>query len=231
MTHQLRVAVLAMSALMIGSNVSAGPVVVTLDTSSLSGTQTVGFSLTNFDPSANTVLLSDFAFGGGNAVPATTDCTLLGTFSGLGCSGDLATGVTLEDLDPTAAFFLQQFQPGVALSFTLDATMNASGLVPDQLSMIVCNASFTTCYSDDAGGALLVLDQIGGSVSPASFVLFGASADGLPAPVVTFAPTAPEPAIMVLLAGASALHLRRRRSRRTRPRTTCDVPRARAITS
>src|SRR5262245_60834889 len=34
-----------------------------------------------------------------------------GTFSGLGCSSDLASGVTLEDLDPTA-FFTQEFNSG-----------------------------------------------------------------------------------------------------------------------
>lgn len=209
MKLRLRLAVLATSALMIGSNVSAGPVIVTLDTSSLSGTQTVVFGLTNFDASSNSIVLSDFAFGGGNAGPATVDCTFGGTFSGLGCSGDLTTSVTLEDLDPTATFFLQQFDAGSSLSFTLDATMNSSSLVPDQFSMFVCNASFTTCYSDDAGGALLLLDQTGGSLSPARFVRFGASLEGLPAPVVTSAPAAPEPGTMLLFAAAFAVSRRR----------------------
>ena len=208
MKQRLRLAVLAISALMVGSNVSAGPLLVTLDTSSLSGTQTVVFGLTNFDTSSNTVFLSDFAFGGGSAVPATVDCTFGGTFSGLGCSGDLTTNVTLEDLDPTATFFLQQFDPGLSLSFKLEATSNFSGPVPDQFAMFVCDTGLSTCYSDDASGALLLLDLTGGTVSPASFVLFGASGAGLPAPVVT-AVVAPEPGTLLLFAAAAVAASRR----------------------
>ena len=208
MIQRLRLAVLAISALLVGSNVSAAPLMVTLDTSSLSGTQTVVFGLTNFDASSNTVVLSGFAFGGGSAVPATVDCTFGGTFSGLGCSGDLATGVTLEDLDPTATFFLQQFDPGSSLSFKLEATSNFSGPVPDQFAMYVCDAALSTCYSDDASGALLLLDLTGATISPASFTLFGASGEGLPAPVVT---VAPEPGTLLLFATAAAVAARRRR--------------------
>jgi len=209
MKHQLRLAALVVSALMVGSNVSAGPLLVTLDTSSLSGTQTVVFGLTNFDANSNTVVLSDFAFGGGSAVPSTVDCTFGGTFSGLGCSGDLSTNVTLLDVDPTATFFLQQFDPGSALSFTLDATSNFTGPVPDQFSMFVCDAILSTCYSDDGSGALLLLDLNAGPISPASFVLFGASGPGLPAPVVTA--IAPEPATVSLLLAAAAVAACRRR--------------------
>ena len=208
MKQRLRLAVLAMSALMVASSVSAGPLLVTLDTSSLSGTQALVFGLTNFDASSNTIFLSDFAFGGGGAVPATADCTFGGTFSGLGCTGDLTVGVTLEDLDPTATFFLQQFDPGSSLSFKLEATSNFAGPVPDQFAMFVCDAGLSTCYSDDASGALLLLDLTGGSVSPASFVLFGASGAGLPAPVVT-AVSAPEPGTLLLFAAAALAAIRR----------------------
>ena len=209
MKQQLRLAVLVISTLMVGSNVSAGPLLVTLDTSSLSGTQALVFGLTNFDASSNTVFLSNFAFGGGSAVPATVDCMFGGTFSGLGCSGDLTAGVTLDDLDPTATFFLQQFDPGASLSFTLETTSNFSGPVPDQFAMFVCDTSLSICYSDDASGALLLLDLTGGTVSPASFVLFGSSGAGLPAPVVT-AVVAPEPGTLLLFAAAAAVAVRRR---------------------
>jgi len=210
MKHQLRLAALVVSALMVGSNVSAGPLLVTLDTSSLSGTQAVVFGFTNFDANSNTVVLSDFAFGGGSAVPSTVDCTFGGTFSGLGCSGDLSTNVTLLDVDPTATFFLQQFDPGSALSFTLDATSNFTGPVPDQFSMFVCDAILSTCYSDDGSGALLLLDLSGGTISPTSFAVFGAAGQGLPAPVVTSV-VAPEPGALLLFAAAAVTAVRRRR--------------------
>ena len=134
MKQRLRLAVLAFPVLMFSTDVHAGPLTITLDTSPLSGTQTLVFGLTNFDASSNTVLLSDFAFDGGSAVAASADCTLGGSFSGVGCSGDLTTGVTLEDLDPTAAFFVQQFEAGTSLSFVLDATNNFTGPVPDQFA-------------------------------------------------------------------------------------------------
>lgn len=213
---KLRLTVLAISALAFSSVVSAGPLTVTLDTTSLTGTQTLVFGLTNFDAGSNTILLSDFTLGGGSAVSGSTDCTFGGTFSGLGCSGDLSTGVTLTDLDPTAAFFLQQFEPGVALSFQLDATSNFTGPVPDQFAMFVCNAGLITCYSDDASGALLLLDLAGGALSPASVVVFGASQQGLPAPVVTITSTVPEPGTLWLFAAAAAALVSRRRNRAIR---------------
>ncbi len=118
-------AILAAVLLCVAALASAGPFLITVDTSPLSGTQTLAFALTNSDPASNTVLLSDFDFGGGSAVAATQDCTLGGTFSGLGCSGDLATSVGLEGLD-VVGFFTQQFNPGASLSFVLSATNNLS---------------------------------------------------------------------------------------------------------
>ena len=210
MKQRLRLAVLAIPVLMFGSSADAGPLTVTLDTSSLSGTQTVLFGLTNFDSSSNTIVLSDFAFGGGSAVAGSADCTLDGAFSGLGCSGDLTSAVTLEDVDPVAAFFLQQFDPGATLSFELDATNNFTGPVPDQFAFFVCTADFSACYSDDNSAALLLLDLVGGTLSPGSFVLFGASQDGLPPPVVTAA-AVPEPGTMLLFAAVAAVAAGRRR--------------------
>ena len=84
MKQRLRLAVLAFPVLMFSANVQAGPITITLDTSPLSGTQTLVFGLTNFDGSSNTVLLSDFAFDGGSAVAGSADCTLGGRFSGSG---------------------------------------------------------------------------------------------------------------------------------------------------
>jgi hypothetical protein len=176
---------------------------VTLNTSRLSGLQTFGFALTNFDSASNGVSLSVFDFGGGSAAAGSQDCTLGGTFTGMGCSGNMDSGISLLDLDPTAAFFTQQFAVGAYLSFVLDASNNFAGGVPDQLAMYLCDGGFTTCYSDDATGAMLLLDLSGGALSPSSFVTFGASLHELDAPVVAelTAPPAPvpEPSTLLLL--------------------------------
>lgn len=210
MKRMLRPMILTMSVLTFSATAHAAPFTITLDTSSLSGTQTVMFGLTDFDTSSNMVVLSDFVFGGGSAVTGSADCTFGGTFSGLGCSGDLTSGVVLQDLDPPATFFTQQFEPGAAFSFVLNTTNNFTGPTPDQFALYVCDASGSTCYSDDAASAaLLLLDLAGSTLSPASFVTFGASGEGLPAPVITAA--VPEPGMLLLFAiGAASAALRRR---------------------
>jgi hypothetical protein len=201
----MRLAPLAMSFLCLAATASADSFLVTLDTSSLSGTQTLVFGLTNSDGDSNTVSLSAFNFDGGSAVSGSDDCTLAGTFSGLGCNGNLASGVTLEDLDPVAAFFTQQFDPGASLSFMLTTTNSFAGGTPDQFAMFLCDDTLSTCYSDDATGALLLVDLNGGSLSPSSFLLFGASLQELDLPVVTEVPDSsqvPEPGTLLLLGSA-----------------------------
>jgi hypothetical protein len=199
---------LAAQILLVAATAHASPFLVTLDTSPLSGTATLVLGLTNFDAASNTVSLSAFDFGGGSLVAGSEDCTLGGAFSGLGCSGNLATGVVLEDLDPAGAFFTQQFTPGSSLSFVLTTTNNHAGGVPDQFAMSLCDGSLSTCYSDDATGAMLLLDLMGGSLSPSSLVRFGA--ENLDAPVVTVTTAVPEPGTLLLLAvGLAGLVARR----------------------
>jgi hypothetical protein len=193
--------------LLVAATARAGSFRVTLDTSPLSGPQTLAFALTNFNGSSNTVSLMDFSFDGGSPIAGSEDCTFGGTFSGLGCSGDLTSGVTLADLDPTAAFFTQQFNPGWSLSFVLTATNSFGGGVPDQFAMALCDGSLSTCYSDDASGAMLLLDLTGGSLAVSSFVTFGASLQNLDAPVVTLladSTQVPEPVTLLLLGGGLA---------------------------
>jgi hypothetical protein len=210
-------ATLTVALLLVAASARADSFRVTLDTLPLSGAQTLAFGFTNFNGASNSVALEDFSFDGGSAIAGSEDCTFGGTFSGLGCSGDLASGVTLDDLDPTAAFFTQQFNPGSSLSFVLTATNNFGGGVPDQFAMALCDGGLTTCYSDDASGALLLLDFSGGSLSVSSFVTFGASLQNLDAPVVTpvvDTTAVPEPATLLLLGGGMMGALVRRTARR-----------------
>jgi len=206
--------------LLVSASASATSFQLTLDTSPLTGTQTFGFGLTNFDSAVNDVSLSSFDFGGGTAVAGSDDCTLGGLFSGAGCSGDLNAGVTLQDLD-SVAFFTQQFDAGSSLSFVLNTSNSFSGGgIPDQLAMYVCDGPFATCYSDDASGAMLLLDLSGGALATSRFVTFGAAAQGLNAPVVTEItqtpdPTpVPEPGTVLLLGGGLLGLIRRARSKR-----------------
>ena len=207
----LRVFVVSIAVLGGAVSAYADTLLITLDTSPLSGIQTLAFGFTNFDAGANQVSLSAFDFGGGSAVVGSEDCSFGGLFSGLGCNGDLTTGVTLEDVD-VAAFFTQQFEAGATLTFLLTSTNNYTGPVPDQFAMYLCDATIAACYSDDASGAMLLLDLVGGPLSPTSFVRFGASSYGLDAPTVTAPPVAvPEPGTLLLVfSGGLSIALRRR---------------------
>lgn len=184
---------------------------VSLNTSALSGsTQVLAFGLNDSDGSSNTISLTGFNFGAGSAIAGTQDCTLGGALSGAGCSGNLTGGVTLSDSAAAEVFFDQQFTVGSSLSFAMTTTNNFAGGAPDGFAMYLCNATLSDCYSDDSStGALLVLGLGGTPLTPSSFTLNGASAENLPAPVVTVGtgtvPT-PEPGSLLLF-GLGALVL------------------------
>lgn len=195
---------------------------VSLNTSSLSGsTQVLAFGLTNNDGVAdNTITLSGFNFGsGGSATSGTQDCTLGGFLTGAGCSGNLTSGVALTD-SATEVFFDQAFTVGSSLSFEMTTTNAFAGGIPDGFAMYLCNATLSSCYSDDSSTtAMLVLGLGGTPLAPSSFTLNGASAQGLPAPVVTVATgsgtggsSMPEPpAVLMLGLGLLAVAIYRAR--------------------
>jgi len=172
---------------------------VTLNTSTLSGTQVVVFQFSDGDGLVdNSLTLSDFNFGGGSAVG-------LPDFGGTtGVSGDLVSGISMDDSSGFLTLFVQDFDPGSSLSFLLNTTDNFAGGSPDVFAMSVCDTSFN-CYSDDTNtGALLVLSLNGGTLSASDFTLNGASAQGLPAPVLGGATGVPEPSSLLLLASGLA---------------------------
>ena len=151
---------------------------VSLNTSALSGTtQVLAFGLTNNDGVAdNTISLTGFNFGtGGSAVSGTQDCTLGGFLSGAGCGGNLTSGVTLTD-SATEAFFDEAFTVGSSLSFAMTTTNAFAGGIPDGLAMYLCNATLSSCYSDDSSTtAMLVLGLAGTPLTPSSFTLNAAT--------------------------------------------------------
>jgi hypothetical protein len=200
----------------VSARADGGTVNVTLNTSSLSGTQTIVFGITDGDGVAdNSVALSDFNFGGGSAEGSPS-------YIGSGVAGDLSSVIAMDD-SGFSALFEQQLNVGSSLSFALSTTDNFAGGTPDAFAMYLCDATVSTCYSDDAlSGAMLILNLTGGTVTPSSFILNGASDQNLPAPLVTGV-TAPEPAEwMLLLSGLFALLAGKNLARRDqRGRTEC----------
>jgi hypothetical protein len=185
---------------------------VSLDASGLSGTFELVFIFLDGSGEGdanNTVTLTNFGFGGGSA--GAVDPTLLNG----GASGDFTTGVTLID----SAFFNtfgETFTAGTQLSFDLGMTTNLES-TPDAFAMFLLQSDGTPILSTDPNtGALLLVDI--DSAQP-TFGLF--ATEFTPAPIVTFAATAPEPSTAMLLglALSSALWSMRKRSRdQLRPR-------------
>jgi hypothetical protein len=183
--------------LLIAGSARADSFDVSLNTSSLSGTQALVFVLTDGDGVAdNSLTLNGFTFGAGSA---TGSADYLGS---TGVSGDLTSGIAMNDSSLSFAIFTQDFNPGAALSYVLTTTnnFNTSGLAPDGFEMLVCSTDLTACYSDSPDGTLLNVALTGLPLSPSSFTTNGASDQDLPAPVVTGAVNTPEPGSLVLLA-------------------------------
>ena len=166
---------------------------VSLDTSGLSGTFELGFILTDGSATGdanNTVTLGNFGFGGGSA--GAVDPLLTTS----GASGDFASGVTLIDSE-FFNVFASSFTPGGSLSFdfTLSTNVDAGG-TPDQFFVALLQPDGTQVATTDPSGANALLLVNIDSAQPA----FGTfSSELTPAPIVTFAATAPEPPSLLLL--------------------------------
>jgi hypothetical protein len=194
----LQLIILAGAVLLLGTRpAAADPLTLTLDTSVLAGgTYTAVFELIDQDGAVdNSVALDFFHFGGGGALGSPD---YMGT---TGVSGDLTSGISLDD-SGGFALFTQQFTAGSQLSFVVQATDNlAPGAVgPDSFAFALCDVTFSTCYSDDASGALATANLNGGTLQTTDFATFGDSSIGLAAPVAAV----PEPSSLLLLLPAIA---------------------------
>jgi hypothetical protein len=186
---------------------------VTLNTSALVGNVNTPFSLafvlidgSGSGDGLNTVSLSDFTFGGGNAGSVNSN------LSAGGESGSLTSGVSLTD----TSFFnalVSTFTPGSVLSFAVDMTTNViSGGTPDEFSFSLlenCPITAIACSNvptTDPTGADSLLSINIDSSSP-TIQTFASS--------LTPPPTIPEPPTLFLLAIGltliAILYLRRRR--------------------
>jgi hypothetical protein len=170
---------------------------VSLDTSSLSGTtQALVFEFTDGDGIFdNAVAVSGFSFGGGSIAGPPN---YLGT---TGVSGDLSSSVSMDD-GGGFALFLQNFTLGSSLSFDLATTDNSAGGPPDAFSMGLYAPDLSACYSDDQSSCSLLQIELNGG--PPIISAIGASAQGVPAPVVT-TEAVPEPSSAWLLGAGTML--------------------------
>jgi hypothetical protein len=174
---------------------------ITVNTTSLQGNASgpfvLGFVLIDASLSGdgnNTAVLSNFDFGGGSAGAVAS--------SGGGVVGNLLSGITLTDSDPSGFNFITSaFTPGVALSFNLVMTANAdqtlnpsSGLAGDQfLFVILDNAGKRIPTTDGSGSdAFAVATSGSGGVKLQQF--------SVPASA-----SVPEPATILLLGSGLVL--------------------------
>jgi hypothetical protein len=107
--------------------------------------------------------------------------------------------------------FAETFTAGTLLTFDFGLTTNIdAGGTPDQFSLALLQSDGTLIPSSDASGALLVAN-----IDSAQPGFLGFATELTPAPIVTFAATAPEPSSPLLLAMGLAVALWSARERRT----------------
>ncbi|MBI3772868.1 MAG: NF038129 family PEP-CTERM protein [Gammaproteobacteria bacterium] len=181
---------------------------VNLNTSAINGA--AGYALafqlndgSGLSDNNNTVMLSNFSFGGGSA----GSCGVAGNCEPLGgASGDasLVSGITLTDSDFFNSF-AQRFTPGNTLSFKLDMTTNLdAGGTPDAFGFSILDITGTPLPTLDASGAdtLLSFDIDSSNPTLLSFATAPGSEVALNAPTYVLAPPngqVPEPGSLLLL--------------------------------
>jgi hypothetical protein len=162
------------------------------------------------EPNNNTVTLSSFSFGFGGSTGSGCPAALAPCRFG-GASGDLTTGVALNDSSPFGAF-IQTFVPGNSLSFTMDFTTNVdTGGTPDAFAFSIVDSDGGSIPTVDPTGADTLLTIYFDSSNP-TILLYGtdparSTNNGtgvsitMNAPlVVTPASSVPEPGSLLLFA-------------------------------
>ncbi len=176
---------------------------VTVDTSQLASSYAGPFGL-DFElagGNGNTVTLGNFSFGaGGAAGPGAA-------FASAGASGDLGSGVVLDDTSSFLVDFNQQFTPGGTLSFTVDSTAvpAPSGGFPDSFSMVIFYGYDPTNGYSPSGGPVPPVIPTADPTGPDTFVTISidgpdsttaagySSTDGTITTTVTQTSAVPEP--------------------------------------
>jgi hypothetical protein len=181
---------------------------ITLDTSPLVGHPAGPFyiylALTDgdgFGDTNNTVTVSGFDFGGGNALG---NPLLFG-----GASGSLAAGVTISDSSFLNLFY-QQFAPGLQLSFSLGLTSNDDlGGTPDRFTFFVLDSSGVALPTLAPAGDYFLGADLGSSgplfdawASDTSRAPSVGNPVSISAPTITSVSSVPEPSTIYLLGGA-----------------------------
>ncbi len=184
----------------------------TVDTSSLIGDPLAPFSLyfqfndgEGTGDANNTILLSNFTYGGGSA-------TGMATATG-GASGDLTLGISITD---SSAFndIYQGFTPGSSLGFDITLTTAVdAGPFPDKFGFANLDSSLSNILTAGPGDQFITID-VDSPTSP-TVLTFGSSQSPftiLP-PTVTELAAVPEPATALFgLACVGVAAVRRRRS-------------------
>jgi PEP-CTERM motif len=199
-------ATLAVLSLLLVTQPASRADTITVNTTSLQGNPSgpfvLGFVFLDASISGdgnNTAILSNFNFGGGSAGAVLT--------SGGGVTGNLQSGITLTDSDPSEFNFITSaFTPGTTLSFNLaitanpDLTLNpASGLSGDQFLFVIL---------DSTGKRISTNDNISDTLATATISPAGVSVQQFSIPAST---SVPEPATLLLLGSGLVFGILRKR--------------------
>lgn len=156
----------------------------------------------------NTLVLNDFSFGTGGSAGSIDTMNSSGDYS-----GDLSSGITMDDAADVYNYVAVFFTPGSELDFTMADTYTGIDSSPDGFSFAIIENGAPLDTSDPTGDGNLVAFTFDGTSPP---TVYSDTADGIGTPGVNLEGTVPEPPSLWLWAGALAmLGLASARRRRT----------------